>query len=161
MSDSPRGLPQPTNITLHQASKLLSIEYDDGQKFDLSCEFLRVWTPSADARGHSPGQEVLQVGKRNVSINSIEPVGNYAIRLIFSDGHDTGLYSWDTLYEFGLHREELWQAYLDKLASAGASREPDSAGNIMSSGSSCGSGGCGSSSGAPSSSGCGSGGCSK
>ena len=161
MSDSTRGQPQPINITLHQASKLLSIEYDDGQKFDLSCEFLRVWTPSAEARGHSPGQEVLQVGKRNVSIERIEPIGHYAVRLVFSDGHDTGLYSWETLYEFGQHRDELWQAYLDKVAASGASRESADEVGAVSGGGSCGSGGCSSSSKAPSSGGCGSGACGK
>ena len=122
MNDSQRSTPQPVNLTLHQASRTLSIEFDDGKQFDLSCEFLRVWTPSAEARGHGPGQEVLQVGKREVTIDRIDPVGHYAVRLVFSDGHDTGLYSWDTLYEFGLHRDELWSAYLDKLASNGASR---------------------------------------
>lgn len=115
--------PNPTNITYHQASRLLSLEFDDGQKFDLSCEFLRVFTPSAEARGHGPGQEVLQTGKREVTIERIEPVGNYAICPVFSDGHDTGIYSWDMLYEFGRHHDELWAAYLEKVEAAGASRE--------------------------------------
>jgi DUF971 family protein len=115
--------PNPTNITYHQASRLLSLEFDDGQKFDLSSEFLRVFTPSAEARGHGPGQEVLQTGKREVAIERIEPVGNYAICPVFSDGHDTGIYSWDMLYEFGRHHDELWAAYLEKIEAAGASRE--------------------------------------
>lgn len=115
--------PNPTNITYHQASHVLSLEFDDGQKFDLSCEFLRVFTPSAEARGHGPGQEVLQTGKRDVTIERIEPVGNYAICPVFSDGHDTGIYSWDMLYEFGRHHDELWAAYLEKVEAAGASRE--------------------------------------
>ena len=134
--------PQPTNLTLHQASRTLSIEFDDGLKADLTCEFLRVFTPSAEARGHGPGQEVLQTGKREVSITSIDPVGHYAVRLVFSDGHDTGLYSWDLLYEFGKHRDALWQAYLDNLTAAGASRDPqpDASGAGKSGG--CGSGGC-------------------
>ena len=114
----------PTNITLHRASRSLSLEFDDGSTFNLPCEFLRVFTPSAEARGHGPGQEVLQTGKREVGIERIEPVGHYAVRLVFSDGHDTGLYTWDMLYEFGVHHDELWAAYLEKLAAAGASREP-------------------------------------
>ena len=142
MNDSQRSTPQPVNLTLHQASRTLSIEFDDGKQFDLSCEFLRVWTPSAEARGHGPGQEVLQVGKREVTIDRIDPVGHYAVRLVFSDGHDTGLYSWDTLYEFGLHRDELWSAYLDKLASNGASRDPVSDAGEGNSGGGCKSGGC-------------------
>ena len=124
MSGLTPGQPMPINITLHQASRLLTLEYDDGRQFELSCEFLRVFTPSAEARGHGPGQEVLQVGKREVTIERIEPVGNYAVRLVFSDGHDSGIYSWDMLYGFGCHRDELWSAYLEKLAAAGASRDP-------------------------------------
>lgn len=124
MSGLTPGQPLPTNITLHQASRLLALSYDDGQHFELSCEFLRVFTPSAEARGHGPGQEVLQVGKRDVTIERIEPVGNYAIRLVFSDGHDSGIYSWDMLYGFGQHRDELWAAYLEKMAASGASRDP-------------------------------------
>ena len=91
MSESHRNVPLPTNITLHQASRVLTLSYEDGQQFDLPYEFLRVYTPSAEARGHGPGQEVLQVGKREVAIERVEPVGNYAIRLAFSDGHDSGL----------------------------------------------------------------------
>lgn len=116
--------PIPTNITLHRASRTLSLEFDDGAAFDLPCEFLRVFTPSAEARGHGPGQEVLQTGKREVTIERIEPVGHYAVRLVFSDGHDTGLYSWEMLHEFGVYRDELWAAYLEKLEAAGASRDP-------------------------------------
>lgn len=114
----------PTNITLHRASRSLSLEFDDGSTFSLPCEFLRVFTPSAEARGHGPGQEVLQTGKREVTIERIEPVGHYAVRLVFSDGHDTGLYTWDMLYEFGVHHDELWAAYLEKIDAAGASRDP-------------------------------------
>lgn len=111
------------NITLHQVSRTLSLQFEDSSTYELSCEFLRVFTPSAEARGHAPGQEVLQVGKREVGIERIEPVGQYAIRLVFSDGHDTGLYSWDLLHDFCIHRDVLWQAYLDKLAESGASRD--------------------------------------
>lgn len=114
----------PTEIKLHQKSRVLELVFADGERFELSYELLRVFTPSAEARGHGPGQEVLQVGKREVDIERIEAVGNYAIRPIFSDGHDSGLYSWDLLYHLGLHREELWTHYLARLASAGASREP-------------------------------------
>lgn len=123
MKESQRT-PNPTNITYHQASRLLSLEFDDGRTFDLSSEFLRVFTPSAEARGHGPGQEVLQTGKREVAIERIEPVGNYAICPVFSDGHDTGIYSWDMLYEFGRHHDELWAAYLEKIEAARASRDP-------------------------------------
>lgn len=124
MSESHRNVPLPTNITLHQASRVLTLSYEDGQQFDLPYEFLRVYTPSAEARGHGPGQEVLQVGKREVAIERVEPVGNYAIRLAFSDGHDSGLYSWDMLFEFCQHRDVLWANYLEKLTAEGASREP-------------------------------------
>ncbi|HRD88023.1 MAG TPA: DUF971 domain-containing protein [Accumulibacter sp.] len=112
----------PTEIKLHQKSRLLEVRFD-GESFQLSYEFLRVFTPSAEARGHGPGQEVLQVGKRDVDIERVESVGNYAIRPIFSDGHDSGLYSWDLLYNLGRNRDALWQAYLDRLQDAGASRD--------------------------------------
>jgi len=114
----------PTEIKLHQKSRVLEITFEDGERFELSYEFLRVFTPSAEARGHGPGQEVLQVGKREVGIERIEAIGNYAIRPVFSDGHDSGLYSWDVLYNLGSHRAELWQAYLDRLSAAGGSRDP-------------------------------------
>ena len=114
----------PTEIKLHQKSRILEMSFADGERFELSYEFLRVFTPSAEARGHGPGQEVLQVGKREVDIERIEPVGNYAIRPVFSDGHDSGLYSWDVLYNLGSHRDQLWQSYLERLAAAGASRDP-------------------------------------
>lgn len=116
--------PQPTDIKLHQKSRVLEISFADGKTFMLPCEFLRVYSPSAEVRGHGPGQEVLQVGKSNVEISQIEPVGSYAIQLTFSDGHDTGIYSWDLLYEYGLHQEEMWRSYLKRLAEAKASREP-------------------------------------
>ena len=116
--------PIPSEIKLHQKSRLLEISFETGERFELSYEFLRVFTPSAEARGHAPGQETLQVGKRDVDIVSIEPVGNYAIKPVFSDGHDSGLYSWDMLYNLCVHRDELWQAYLVKLEEQGASRDP-------------------------------------
>lgn len=116
--------PNPTEIKLHQKSRQFEIAFDNGERFTLSCEYLRVFTPSAEARGHGPGQETLQFGKRDVNIERVEPVGTYAIRPVFSDGHDSGLYSWDLLYNLGRHQAELWQAYLDKLENEGRSRDP-------------------------------------
>jgi DUF971 family protein len=117
--------PVPSAITLHQGSRVLEVAFNDGAAFRLPCEFLRVYSPSAEVRGHGPGQEVLQTGKRDVNITAIEPVGQYAVKLVFSDGHDTGLYSWDYLHELGRDQERLWQQYLDRLQEAGASRDPD------------------------------------
>lgn len=114
---------QPTEIKLHQKSRMLEISFADGKTFRLSCEFLRVYSPSAEVRGHGPGQEVLQVGKKEVEITKIEPVGSYAVQFTFSDGHDTGIYSWDLLYDYGLRGEEMWQHYLKRMTEAGASRE--------------------------------------
>ena len=119
-----RNTPRPTEIKLHQKSRILEIAFDDGKRFSLPCEYLRVFSPSAEVRGHGPGQEVLQVGKRNVEIKEIEPVGSYAVKLAFSDGHDTGLYSWDYLYELGEKQESSWKSYLARLEQAGASRDP-------------------------------------
>ncbi len=102
---------------------MLEIAFDDGQKFKLSSEYLRVLSPSAEVRGHGAGQEVLQTGKKSVSIQAVEPVGNYAVKLVFSDGHDTGLYSWDYLYTLGRDHDALWQDYLGRLERAGASRD--------------------------------------
>lgn len=113
----------PTEVRLHQKSRLLEISFADGRTFNLPCEFLRVYSPSAEVRGHGPGQEVLQTGKKSVEINKVEPVGNYALRFTFSDGHDTGIYSWDLLYDYGVHQEEMWSHYLARLEAASASRE--------------------------------------
>lgn len=124
MAGLDNGSPIPSEIKLHQKSRLFEIAFDTGERFQLSYEFLRVFTPSAEARGHGPGQETLQVGKRDISIERIEPVGNYAIRPVFSDGHDSGLYSWDMLYNLGKHHDELWQTYLDRLEAEGKSRDP-------------------------------------
>jgi DUF971 family protein len=110
------SIPQPTEIALHQASQLVEITFSDGVVFRLPCEFLRVYSPSAEVRGHGSGQEVLQTGKRQVQIAAIEPVGSYAVRLAFSDGHDTGLYSWEYLYHLGKNQDRLWREYLDRLA---------------------------------------------
>ena len=115
---------QPTEIKLHQKSRVLEISFDDGRNFRLPYEFLRVHSPSAEVRGHGPGQEVLQTGKKNVEITRAEPVGSYAVQLCFSDGHETGIYSWDLLYQFGEQQEPMWRHYLDRMEKAGASREP-------------------------------------
>jgi DUF971 family protein len=115
--------PQPESINLHQKSRILEIAFDDGQNFELSCELLRVYSPSAEVKGHGPGQSVLQTGKENVSITNIEPVGHYAVKLIFDDGHETGLYSWAYLYELGENKEALWQDYLQALSDAGHQRQ--------------------------------------
>jgi DUF971 family protein len=123
MAGLSKGVPQPTEITLHQASRALEISFADGRTFRLPCEFLRVYSPSAEVRGHGPGQEVLQTGKRDVTITAVEPVGQYAIQLRFSDGHDTGIYSWDLLYDYGVQQEQMWQQYLQRMQEAGASRE--------------------------------------
>ncbi len=115
--------PRPSEIRLHQKSRVLEIAFDDGARFELPCELLRVYSPSAEVRGHGPGQEVLQVGKEHVNIKGIEPVGTYAVKLVFDDGHDSGLYSWDLLYRLGARREELWDDYLRRLRQAGHARE--------------------------------------
>jgi DUF971 family protein len=115
--------PQPESINLHQKSRILEIKFSDGQNFELSCELLRVYSPSAEVKGHGPGQSVLQTGKENVSIKEIDPVGHYAVKLIFDDGHDTGLYSWAYLYELGENKDDLWQDYLQALNDAGHQRQ--------------------------------------
>ena len=112
----------PLEIKLHQASKLLEIKFNNQTECMLSCEFLRVYSPSAEVKGHGPGQETLQIHKENVAIENIEPVGQYAIKLIFSDGHNTGIYTWDYLYELAATYEVLWEEYLKKLSMAGIQR---------------------------------------
>jgi len=114
----------PTEIKLHQKSRVLEISFADGKSYRLPFEFLRVHSPSAEVRGHGPGQEVLQAGKRDVGITALEPSGSYAVTPAFSDGHSTGIYSWDYLYWLGQNRDSLWQQYLERLEKAGASREP-------------------------------------
>lgn len=126
MAGLTKDTPYPTEIKLHQKSKILDITFSDGKTFQFPCEFLRVYSPSAEVSGHGPGQEVLQTGKKMVGIVKIEPVGNYAIQLNFTDGHNTGLYSWDLLYNFGLNQNKMWQRYLQRMDEAGASREPAS-----------------------------------
>jgi len=126
MAGIDRDTPIPSEIKLHQKSRRLELIYEGGEAYSLDFEYLRVYTPSAEARGHGPGQETLQTGKRNVEIERIEPVGTYALRLVFSDGHDSGLYSWDMLYNLGKHQAELWQEYLTQIDAQGLSRDIDS-----------------------------------
>lgn len=116
------SVPSPTDIKLHQQSRILEVHFEDDSRFELPCEYLRVYSPSAEVRGHGPGQEVLQTGKESVSIMSVKPVGSYAIGLVFSDGHDSGIYTWETLYNLGVHQDELWDAYLERLREAGYQR---------------------------------------
>jgi DUF971 family protein len=115
---------KPAGIKLRTKSKTLELEYDDGKRYSLSCEYLRVYSPSAEVKGHGPNQEVLQIGKVDVNISAIKPVGNYALQLVFDDGHDTGLYSWSYLYEMCLQKSKWWQIYLDRLQAAGEGRDP-------------------------------------
>lgn len=115
--------PRPIDIRLHQTTKLLEIKFDNNMECMLSCEFLRVYSPSAEVRGHGAGQEVLQFGKEEVNIAGIEPVGNYAVKLTFTDGHNTGLYSWDYLYDLGKNYEAMWLEYLGRLSAAGHKRK--------------------------------------
>lgn len=114
--------PRPTDIRLQRKSRVLVVTFDDASRYELPCELLRVYSPSAEVRGHGPGQEVLQTGKEEVNIDAIEPVGNYAVKLIFDDGHNTGIYSWDLLYQLGAKQEELWSRYLERLREAGYER---------------------------------------
>ena len=114
--------PKPTDINLHQASHVLEVSFNDGSNFNLPTEYLRVYSPSAEVQGHGPGEEKLQIGKQDVNIERIEQVGNYAIQLFFDDNHDTGIYSWDTLYRLGKEQETLWPQYLEKLKAAGHQR---------------------------------------
>jgi DUF971 family protein len=123
---SPTGdTPTPTDITLHARSRVLEVAFSDGRTFRLPFEFLRVYSPSAEVKGHGPGQETLQVGKRDVTITQLEPVGYYAVQPVFSDGHASGIYSWAYLYELGVDQERLWTDYLARLQAAGGSRDAD------------------------------------
>jgi DUF971 family protein len=119
----PTAAPQPTALTLHQQSRVLEIGFDDGQIFRLPFELLRVYSPSAEVRGHGPGQEVLQTGKREVGIVDLQLIGHYAIQPVFSDGHDSGLYTWEMLHDLGVRQQALWQDYLDRLNAAGVDRD--------------------------------------
>ena len=114
---------RPTEIKLHQKSRILEVTFDDGSAFKLPCEYLRVYSPSAEVRGHGPGQEVLQLGKEKVNITNIEPVGTYAVVLHFDDGHNTGIYSWDYLHDLGVNQESNWKRYVERLEAAGHKRQ--------------------------------------
>lgn len=126
--------PHPTALTVHQQSRLLEIGFSDGQAFRIPFELMRIYSPSAEVQGHGPGQEVLQTGKREVGLVSLEPVGNYAVQPLFSDGHNTGIFSWDYLYFLGSQQPQLWQQYEARLAAAGVDRDAPMA---VASGSAC------------------------
>ena len=138
MAGIDRETPIPSEIKLHRKSRLLELAYENGECYSLDFEYLRVFTPSAEARGHGPGQEILQTGKRNVDIEGLEPVGTYALRFVFSDGHDSGLYSWDLLYNLAAHHDELWQEYLNQIEKQGLSRDIDTTSPKPHAGGSCG-----------------------
>jgi DUF971 family protein len=125
MAGLDKKTPIPTEIKLHQKSREMELSFEDGSHFRLSFEFLRIHSPSAEVRGHGPGQETLQTGKRDVTIETLDAVGNYAVRPVFSDGHDSGIYSWDWLYHLGQQHDELWSGYLAQLDAAAASRDID------------------------------------
>ncbi len=117
------GAPTPTDITVHGQSRVLEVAFSDGARFRIPFELMRVYSPSAEVQGHGPGQETLQTGKRDIELVALDPVGNYAVQPRFSDGHDTGIYSWDYLYFLGSQEARLWQEYADKLQAAGAERD--------------------------------------
>ena len=127
MTAPDRASPRPTEITLHSESRVLEIAFSDGRMFRMPFEFLRVYSPSAEVRGHGPGQETLQVGKRDVTIVSAETVGHYGFQPTFSDGHSTGIYSWELLYDLGLNQDTLWAHYLGRLEAEGGSRDASAA----------------------------------
>jgi DUF971 family protein len=128
MSGLDKDTPTPTQIVVHKQSRVLEVGFADGRSFRLPFEFLRVYSPSAEVRGHGPGQETLQTGKRSVGIDALEPVGNYGVQPKFSDGHATGIYSWDYLYWLCTNQESLWNDYLARLEAAGAGRDPEGGG---------------------------------
>lgn len=115
--------PTPVALTVHEASRVLEVAFSDGASFRLPFELMRVYSPSAEVQGHGPGQETLQTGKRDVTLVDLAQVGNYAVKPVFSDGHDTGIFSWDYLYQLGAHQEQLWQSYLDRLQTQGLERD--------------------------------------
>ncbi|WP_312260927.1 DUF971 domain-containing protein [Limnohabitans sp.] len=123
MAGLKKETPTPESLTVHGQSKVLEIGFSDGAQFRIPFELMRVYSPSAEVQGHGPGQEVLQTGKRNVSIAEIEPVGNYAVKPTFSDGHESGLFTWEYLYFLGSEQDALWQQYEDRLQAAGVSRD--------------------------------------
>ena len=124
MADLPVRAPAPTALTVHSQSRMLEISFSDGAEFKIPFELMRVYSPSAEVMGHGAGQEKLQIGKRDVTVVELESVGNYAVQPLFSDGHNTGIFSWETLYGMGTNQDMLWERYLKKMADAGASRDP-------------------------------------
>jgi DUF971 family protein len=135
MAGLTRETPQPTAITVHEQSRALQVSFADGAEFRIPFELMRIYSPSAEVQGHGPGQEVLQTGKRAVGLTSLEPVGNYAVQPTFSDGHNTGIFSWDYLYMLGSQQADLWKRYEERLKAAGADRD---AGMVAAGGSACG-----------------------
>lgn len=134
-----RNSPKPTELTVHQQSRVLEVAFDDGARFRIPFELMRVYSPSAEVKGHGPGQETLQTGKRLVGIDALEPVGHYAVQPRFSDGHDSGIFSWDYLYELGANAAQLWRDYEARLAAAGVDRDAPMAGKAAhAQGGSCG-----------------------
>ena len=123
MAGLDKNTPQPQDITVHGQSRLLEISFANGENFRIPFELMRVYSPSAEVQGHGPGQEVLQTGKRHVTLTALEPVGNYAVKPVFSDGHDSGIFSWDYLYELGAQQSALWEAYEQRLLAAGVQRD--------------------------------------
>jgi len=137
MAGLQQGTPTPQDITVHAQSRVLEVSFSDGQSFRIPFELMRVYSPSAEVAGHGPGQEVLQTGKREVTLSALEPVGNYAIQPTFSDGHDSGIYSWDYLYFLGSQQDQLWADYERRLQEAGVGRDapmPEKAGSGSGSG---------------------------
>ncbi len=128
--------PQPTSITVHQRTRILEVGFDDGATFRIPFELMRIYSPSAEVQGHGPGQEILQTGKRDVEVTALEPIGNYAVLPRFSDGHETGIFSWDYLYFLGSQQAELWQKYEERLAKEGVDRDAPMGGKAAAS--SCG-----------------------
>ncbi len=117
------GAPTPTALTVHGQSRVLEIAFSDGAAFRIPFELMRVYSPSAEVQGHGPGQEILQTGKRDVDVNALEQIGNYAVKPVFSDGHDSGIFTWDYLYQLGRDHDKLWDAYVQRLQAAGAERD--------------------------------------
>jgi len=133
------GAPTPQALTVHEQSRVLEVGFSDGATFRIPFELMRVYSPSAEVQGHGPGQEVLQTGKRNVALINLEPVGNYAVKPTFSDGHDSGIFTWDYLYELGQKQDALWAQYAERLAAAGADRDAPMAPKGGAGGHACGS----------------------
>jgi DUF971 family protein len=135
--NAPAAPHRPVSITVHQRTRVVEVGFDDGASFKIPFELMRIYSPSAEVQGHGPGQEILQTGKRDVEVTALEPIGNYAVLPRFSDGHDTGIFSWDYLYFLGSQQDDLWQKYQDRLAKEGVDRDAPMGGAVAAS--SCGS----------------------